>query len=66
MSDITVTMNTPMNIHGTEYLEDQEYALPEEMADAWIIRGYASGTTSRAFSGSEIDALTSNDQKVGT
>jgi hypothetical protein len=66
MSDITVTMLMPMNIHGTEYLEGEEYDLPTEQADAWILKGYAAGTTSRAFSAPEIDAFTSNDQKVGT
>jgi len=66
MSDITVTMNMPMNIDGTEYLEGEDYDLPADLGDAWILKGYASGTTSRSFSGSEIDALTSNDQKVGT
>jgi len=66
MPDITVTMLTPLNIHGTEYLEGEDYDLPEETADAWIVKGYASGTPSRVYSEAEIDAFTSNDQRVGT
>jgi hypothetical protein len=47
-----------------EYVAGEQYDIPVEVADRFIIRGYAAGTLSREFSGDERRVLHQNHQVV--
>ena len=47
------------------HLAGEVYELPAEVGDSYIIKGYATGETSRAFSDEEIAALSHDSQRVG-
>lgn len=48
-----------------QYVAGEQYDLPVEVSDRFIVRGYAEGRLSRDFSESEIHALSVNSQTVG-
>ncbi len=47
-----------------QHVAGEKYDLPIEVADRFIIRGYAEGNLSREFSEDEIVALKGNGQTV--
>ena len=48
-----------------EYPAGEEVELEDELADRYILRGYAEGTTSREYSSEEIQAHLDDVQTVG-
>jgi hypothetical protein len=47
------------------HVAGEQYDLPLEIADRYIVRGYAEGNLSREFSDDEMLALRGNPQVVG-
>jgi len=47
-----------------EYVAGQDYDLRDELADHFIVLGYASGELTRDFSSEELDALREAHQEV--
>lgn len=48
-----------------EYVAGESYDIPVELADEYIIKNYARGSLSRAYSQDEQETVTRMDQKVG-
>lgn len=47
-----------------EYVAGEQYDLPSDLADRFILRGYASGELSRNYSVDERAAMSANHQEV--
>jgi len=48
-----------------EYVAGEEYDLPDELADRFVILGYADGDLSRSYTQSEQAELQETSQTVG-
>jgi hypothetical protein len=58
------TTRVSMRVSVDEYIAGEAYDIPVALADRFIVRGYADGALSRAFSDDEVAALRSNVQVV--
>lgn len=47
-----------------EFVGGETYDIPVELADRFIVRGYATGNLSRAHTPDEVAALNANHQEV--
>lgn len=48
------------------HIAGEKYDIPTELADSYILRGYATGVTSREYTPEEAYAMSVNSQVVGT
>jgi len=58
------TSRVHMILSVDEFVAGHNYDIPVEVADRFIVRGYASGTLSREYSTDELTALNRNHQVV--
>jgi hypothetical protein len=59
------TIRVRMVVSVNDLIAGEQYDLPVELADEYIIKNYALGTLSRPFTDDQIAHMTRLDQKVG-
>lgn len=58
------TSRVRMILSVDEFVAGQVYDIPVEVADRFIVRGYAAGTMSRVYSPEELSRMHANHQVV--